>query len=293
MECNYSEQPVTFSLDGHDLYGIYSVPEKFCGAAVIIVVGGPQYRVGSHRQFVLLARHLANHGVLALRFDYSGIGYSEGFHKEFYEIDRDISAALDHVVSFASDVKKIFVWGLCDAASAIAFYAHTDKRIDGVILLNPWIRSEDTRSKTLMSNYYRYRFIDIAIWKDLLKSPIKILVAIRSLLEVLSKVVVSIFRRDEIDSEEIFSASNRANNIIAVMLAGLSRFNGDICIVLSENDLTAREFEEGFDGSEWLAEPENKAKTTIHRVDEAADHTFSSAKWRSAVEQITLEFVAK
>ena len=40
---------------------------------VVIVVGGPQYRVGSHRQFVTLARALAASGVPALRFDYRGM----------------------------------------------------------------------------------------------------------------------------------------------------------------------------------------------------------------------------
>ncbi len=45
---------------------------------VLIVVGGPQYRVGSHRQFVLLARALAARGFAAMRFDCTGMGDSDG-----------------------------------------------------------------------------------------------------------------------------------------------------------------------------------------------------------------------
>ena len=79
---NYSEQAVSFELHNNSLYGILSVPKVKPRAAVIIVVGGPQYRVGSHRQFVLLARSLAEQGILALRFDYTGMGYKPGHCKE-------------------------------------------------------------------------------------------------------------------------------------------------------------------------------------------------------------------
>jgi alpha/beta superfamily hydrolase len=45
---------------------------------VLVIVGGPQYRAGSHRQFTLLARSLAEQGFAVLRFDYRGMGDSTG-----------------------------------------------------------------------------------------------------------------------------------------------------------------------------------------------------------------------
>ena len=42
--------------------------------AVLVVVGGPQVRAGSHRHFVQLARHLATHGHAVMRFDVRGMG---------------------------------------------------------------------------------------------------------------------------------------------------------------------------------------------------------------------------
>ena len=72
-------------------------------------------------------------GILALRFDYSGMGYSEGVLKSFYEIDRDIEAAVDFVKKEYSDINNIYLWGLCDAASAIAFCAYKDTRIKGIV----------------------------------------------------------------------------------------------------------------------------------------------------------------
>lgn len=50
---------------------------------LLMVVGGPQYRVGSHRQFVLLARDLAAAGIPVFPFDYRGMGDSTGQARDF------------------------------------------------------------------------------------------------------------------------------------------------------------------------------------------------------------------
>ena len=41
---------------------------------LLLVVGGPQYRVGSHRQFVKLCRAAAANRIPAFRFDVAGMG---------------------------------------------------------------------------------------------------------------------------------------------------------------------------------------------------------------------------
>ena len=170
---DYQEQLVSFDTQGHALHGVVSMPEKKAKTAVIIVVGGPQYRVGSHRQFVLLARHLAANGILVLRFDYTGMGYSEGIAKKFYEIDADIQSSINFTLQEYNEIENLYLWGLCDAASAISFMAYTDSRIQGVVLLNPWVRSEASYSKAIISSYYKDRLFEIEVWKDLLKSPSK------------------------------------------------------------------------------------------------------------------------
>ena len=65
----YSEEAVTFG--GGRWVGVLSVPTGTPQSVVIVVVGGPQYRVGSHRQFVQLSRALASAGHATLRFDYT------------------------------------------------------------------------------------------------------------------------------------------------------------------------------------------------------------------------------
>ena len=287
---SFSEQPVSFSVDGYDLYGVNSIPDVEPRSAVIIVVGGPQFRVGSHRQFVLLARYLAENGVLVLRFDYSGMGYSEGPSKGFYEIDKDISAALNFVQNEFASIEKFYLWGLCDAASALAFYAYRDKRVDGLILLNPWVRSEASHSRTLLSKYYLGRFLSLEAWKELLKSPKKVVLSIGSFINVIVAIIKSKFRAKPVDRVLELSIEDRANNIADSMFNGLSNYPGKVCFILSGNDLTADEFDRVLRSNKWLTDKTNQTNTEIHRIQEA-NHTFSTESWRSQVERITMEFV--
>ena len=72
------EKPFIFNCNNEKLVGIIHYPEKkpYFQKGLLIVVGGPQYRVGSHRQFVLLARNLSIAGIPVMRFDYRGMGDS-------------------------------------------------------------------------------------------------------------------------------------------------------------------------------------------------------------------------
>lgn len=291
MQCDYSDQPVEFMVSDHKLFGVMSIPLCEYHTAVIIVVGGPQYRVGSHRQFVLLARYLASHGVLALRYDYTGMGFSEGAPKKFYEVDNDIIAAVDYISEYSKDIKNLYVWGLCDAASAIAFVAHTDERINGMIILNPWVRSEESHSKAVLSSYYRDRIFSLEVWKDLVKSPLKIINACNSLLRVTLKVLKSCFWKSKVNDAMNISVAEREDNLALAIFKGMTSFKGKICLIISKKDLTAEEFMQEFNKSGWLEDENNQSKTTVCHI-EGADHTFSSADWRNQVEKLTMEFVS-
>lgn len=289
----FSDHAVEFECGDNKLHGVISKPKHTFDRAVIIVVGGPQFRVGSHRQFVLLARYLASKGVLVLRFDYTGMGYSYGVPKQFFEVDSDIKSAIDYVEAEYPDLKDINLWGLCDAASAISFMAYTDSRIDGMVLLNPWVRSDASHTEAILKDYYKDRFLSVEVWKEFLSAPHKKIGSVLSFIFVLAVVsmnkVTSLFTNKAPEIEEI-PIQERNDNLAEAVLTGMTRFKGKICLVLSENDLVADEFKREFDTNGWMSNTENAAKITIHSVPEA-DHTFSSAEWRNYAADLTMSFI--
>ena len=86
-------QPVVFECQGEQLLGVIERPEKPRKVGMLIVTGGPQYRIGSHRQFVLIARTLARNGFTTMLFNYRSMGDGGGPMTPFDQVSGDIRAA--------------------------------------------------------------------------------------------------------------------------------------------------------------------------------------------------------
>ena len=112
------EEPLCIESQGERLIGVLHRPQTPAGhltRGVVIVVGGPQYRIGSHRQFVLLARSLAALGTPVLRFDLAGMGDSGGKFAGFERSATDIRAAASAVrLTFANDRCSSGSWNASD-----------------------------------------------------------------------------------------------------------------------------------------------------------------------------------
>ena len=170
----YREAPFFFECCGESLLGVLTVPDQPAPVAVVIVVGGPQYRVGSHRQFLLLARYLAGHGFACLRFDYRGMGDSGGARVGFEDVGPDIGAALGALQAELPNVSQIVIWGLCDGASAASMFAHQDSRVSGLILFNPWVRTDAIEAETRLKHYYARRVLHSAFWRKLVSGEVQL-----------------------------------------------------------------------------------------------------------------------
>jgi exosortase A-associated hydrolase 1 len=279
------EHAFMFDCEGESLVGILSGAGLPAGRGVLIVVGGPQYRVGSHRQFALVARHLAERGVPALRFDYRGMGDSNGEVRTFERVEVDIRCAIDQFFASVPGLKDVVIWGLCDAASAALFYAHQDARVSGLVLLNPWVRTEQGVARAHLRHYYLRRLFQASLWHKLVRGEFNFLEAAGALGRFAVDALGHRRLRGTIDEPSASEA-----RLPDRMEEGLRRFRGRVLFILSGNDLTSQEFESVVDNSRrWRKLLEDK-RVTRYRMAEA-NHTFARRDWRHQVQRWTEAWV--
>ena len=272
------ESPVLFDCRGSTLTGILHCPDRPGPLGVVVVTGGPQYRVGSHRQFVLLARRLADDGFTVLRFDCRGMGDSAGEFPGFEGIGDDIRAAIDTIASREPRLRGIVLWGLCDAASAALIYARGDPRVAGLVLLNPWVRSQPTLARAQLRSYYLRRIRSREFWRKLSSGA---LAPLRSLRELAGTVRASAGG----------AGATGGSDFVTRMREGFRAFDKPVLIILSGDDITAAEFRQVSTDAAWaplVARPQ----VQCHSMP-CANHTFSTAAWRDEVAECTGRWLAQ
>lgn len=251
------------------LHGVDGPPET----GVLILTGGPQTRVGSHRQFVLLARLLADKGIPVLRFDYRGMGDSSGEMRGFEEVDEDIEVAIEQFFVEIPQLKSVVLLGLCDAASSALIYAQRASRVEGLVLLNPWVRTVAGEAKTRLKYYYFQRLLNVDFWRKVIRGQFEAGMSISSFFGLLK----IIFR-----SKSVSKTYTEAELFPDRMLAGFERFSHPVLIVISGDDLTGKEFQDSVSSNrKWKALLKRKNVEQKNLVD--ADHTFSRREWRDQV----------
>lgn len=275
----YLEKSVKIQAQDCELLGIVSLPAENIvskQSAVLIVTGGAQYRIGSHRQFVRMARKLASAGYPAMRFDMPGMGDSTGKALSFEENALYIAASIEVLVR-NSGAHKVYLWGLCDGASAILIYLNATKvkRIAGLILLNPWIRSETSIARVYINYYYPRRIIKADFWRKLLSGNIGSK-AVKELLDSFRKIV---------------KKTATVENVIQDQMAkGWASFEGPILLLLSECDLIAQEFRE-YTKENKLWKEVIKKKPPQQFILKDADHTCSQTEFHNSMASNTLAWL--
>jgi uncharacterized protein len=269
---SHLDQALSWPCQGLQQIGILSRPAQTQpSCAVLLIVGGPQVRVGSHRQFVELARGLAAAGFAVLRFDARGMGDSEGQPAGFEVLDDDIAAALDALHAAVPGLQQTVLWGLCDAASAALLYldARPDPRVSGLILLNPWVRSAQSEAQARVKHYYRERLLQPAFWRKLLAGGVG-LGALRGWWQL---------RR------QAGSAAAPRLHFAQRMARAWASFGGPILLILSEKDMTAQEFQ--LVRSRW---PAPQARLAEHEI-AGASHTFSEPGMKAQVQALCCDWL--
>lgn len=273
------------------LVGVLCEPRAAARAAVLIVAGQPQTRVGSHRMFTDLARMLATRGVASLRFDVGGWGDSPGEALPFERSDRDIAVAAARLRADAPANAPLWVFGLCDGASAAALALPALRTAgatpDALVLANPWVRSEASLADAMVRTYYAKRLFQREFWARLLTGKVPIANLLR---DPLRHLLARLRGGGSVGSSDGSAAvaalsGDSAANLPAQLLAQLERYDGRVLTVLSGDDLTAGE-------TESLIARDRRWHERLERDGEilrvpGADHTFSRpAQWAQVADWI-------
>lgn len=245
-------------------------PQPASDVGLVIVVGGPQTRVGSHRQFVTMARALARAGYPCLRFDYTGLGDSAGPLPDFERVGPDIAHACDVLQRSVPQCRRVVLWGLCEGATAALFHALVDARIAAVVAANPWARSDDTRSAAIVKQHYGSRLRSREFWTRLATGKVDVAGSVREAAGHLFRFV---------GARRPVAAGEASSDLAGRVAHALARARCPIRLQLSGNDLTAAEFEAAL-GRTMSKEPPHVSRL---RLDQA-DHTCSDpADWEAVV----------
>ena len=216
-----------------------------------------------------------------MRFDFRGMGDSSGDLRNFEHVNEDIGAALEAFQTNCPDVERFVLWGLCDAASASLLYldATQDSRVIGLVLLNPWVRSEATLARTHIKHYYGQRLLQAEFWRKVLSGQLG-----------LGNALGGFFKNLMNSRSRTTSGADQKRSFQQTMERVLCDFKGRVLLIVSGDDFTAREFVEYASNSVNLSSAMQRRFWT--RVDIAdADHTFSCTSWRALVEAATVSWM--
>jgi exosortase A-associated hydrolase 1 len=174
---------LSFECEGLRLGG--SLDEAPGSIGLLIVTGGSQTRIGSHRMFERLAAEVAAAGYPCFRFDRRGVGDSEGEDPGFEASGTDIAAAAQAFRAECPGLSKLAGFGLCDGATALSLFG-AEAGVDTLLLANPWFVEAEAGAPppAAIKRHYRDRLLSVAGWKKILTGSI----SYRKLLSGLMKI---------------------------------------------------------------------------------------------------------
>ncbi|MDP3537329.1 MAG: hydrolase 1, exosortase A system-associated [Azonexus sp.] len=287
-----NEIPIVFESAGHPLVGMLhpatGSPEL---GVLVMVAGGPQYRIGGHRQLVLWARKFARQGFPVFRFDFSGMGDSYGEYVGFENVESDIRNALDRFFEATPSLKQVVLWGECNACSSSLFYAYKDARVKGIVMLNPWVRTEEGQAKAVVKHYYLDRLKQRSFWVKVFSLKFDFIGSIKSAVKLISVAFSTPGNSANHSNNSAKSDDDSGKSLPEKMLVGLSRFKGQVMLVMSGRDMVSKEFDDLL--QQVPAWQEALAACSLVRHDlQYADHTFSSGAWRDQVAKWGLDWLS-
>ncbi len=284
-----NEKPLVINRPGSPLVGmLHPATGKQETGVLMMVAGGPQYRIGGHRQMVIWARKLSSRGFPVFRFDFAGMGDSYGKYVEFEDTENDIRDALTRFFEEVPSLKRVVLWGECNASSSSLLFAYKDQRVKGIVMINPWVRTEQGQAKAVVKHYYLDRLKQRSFWLKVLTLKFDLIGSMKSAMKMIS-LASGAPSVDEKNSDK--SDVDRNKPLPDRMLDGLSRFKGQVMLVLSGRDMISKEFDDLLQTAPAWGDCLAACSLVRHDL-QYADHTFSSGVWRDQVAEWGIDWLA-
>ncbi len=291
-------RPVVFRNDqGLKLHGILHEPEQQTGSlGVILLSPGIKMRVAPHRLYLAMAEVLVAMGVPVLRFDFSGLGDSEG------EIEDDSLMSVYNSIQsgrFVGDTRAAMNWmqsecgvtrfvlsGLCGGAITGLLAAAEDKRVDGLMGLGIPVAFDGGREDFAkyvtqgqlerMRRMYVRKLLSPSAWLRLL--------SFRSDYRIIGKVLRQWFARlrgGKVQQavEPPSEALANVNPKFAPAFFSMVKRGGRMLLVFSGADRLGWEFEEKFVAPNRAALEPYRDRFQVRTVEDA-NHVFTLREWQ-------------
>lgn len=160
----------------------------------------------------------------------------------------------------------------------------------GLVLLNPWVHTEQSEAKVYLKRYYRQRLLSADLWRKVAKGDFDFQQSLSSLTAFASKALLSSARKQNPIASKADGHFMEKLPLPERMRVGLERFSGRVLLILSGRDLTADQFRDlvsrDADWQQLLSHP----RISRRELPEA-DHTFSTREWRDQAASWTLEWL--
>lgn len=280
------EKPVQFLCNHKRLYGVLHIPdgEENPATIVIIVTGGPQVRSGPHRLHIQLSRFLCKHNWSSLRFDYEGMGDSEGDFVGFQYAELSITAAIHFLQKKFKRKPNFIFWALCDGATATALYgAMQPEHISGMILCNPLVITDGGLARSTIKHYYSRRFFNKEFLRKLILFELDLKDSITSLKDTLKEAYF-------VKNGKFSCTVSAGPKLPQMVMTSLHNFAKPIRIILSTDDIVASNFQDELKNNKALKE-DYKSKKIINHIVNGADHTFVDPMAKNILFEISLRLL--
>jgi exosortase A-associated hydrolase 1 len=208
---------LSFDCEGATLAASLDAADGTTG--LLLVTGGTQTRIGSHRMYERLAAALARAGWPCFRYDRRGVGDSQGEDPDYKDSGPDLAAAAAAFRREQPQLERLLGFGLCDGASALALHGR-DAGLDGYILVNPWFVEAEAGQPpaAAIKSHYKNQLLSFDGWRRLLSGSI----SYRKVLRGLGKIV-----------------SSRPSSLAGEIAAALGKARVPAQLVLASRDGTA------------------------------------------------------